>query len=115
VRGAADLAAGSARTEGGEGIQLSAAQRQLVRRLVETVLPGARVAVFGSRATGQARPFSDLDLLFIEPTRLTWSQRAALRDAFEASELPFAVDLVDSAGLTAGMAGRILAEARPLG
>jgi predicted nucleotidyltransferase len=93
---------------------LTPTQQALVRRLVEAVLPGAQVAVFGSRATGRARPHSDLDLLFITPPRLSWAQRAALRDAFEASDLPFTVDLVEAAGLAPGMASRVAAEARPL-
>lgn len=94
---------------------LSAAEQRLVRQLVDRVLPGATVAVFGSRATGRARPHSDLDLLFIDPPRLDWAQIADLRDAFEASELPFAVDLVEAAGLPEGMAKRVLAEAVGLG
>ena len=93
---------------------LSPAQRVLVRQLIDAVLPGAQVAVFGSRATGRARPFSDLDLLFVEPPRLTWAQRADLRDAFEASALPFGVDVVELAGLAEGMRQRVLAEALPL-
>ncbi len=92
-------------------IALSLAQQQRVRQLIDTVLPGAAVAVFGSRATGRARPFSDLDLLLIDPPRLTWRQRADLRDAFEASELPFSVDLVEAAGLAEGMTPRVMAEA----
>ena len=95
-------------------VALSLAQRVLVRRLIDGVLPGAQVAVFGSRATGHARPFSDLDLLFIEPARLTWAQRADLRDAFEACALPFGVDVVELAGLADGMRPRVLAEAQPL-
>lgn len=95
-------------------VALSPAQQVLVRQLIEGVLPGARVSVFGSRATGHARPFSDLDLLFIEPPRLTWAQRADLRDAFEASALPFVVDVVELDGLAEGMRPRVLAEAQPL-
>ena len=95
-------------------LALSPQQRQRVRQLIDQVLPGAAVAVFGSRATGRARPFSDLDLLLIDPPRLTWRQRADLRDAFEASELPFRVDLVEAAGLAGGMAPRVMAEARRL-
>ena len=56
------------------------------------------------------RPFSDLDLLFTEPSTLTWAQRAALRDGFEASCLPFRVDVVESAGLSGAVAERIQAE-----
>jgi len=95
-------------------LALSPAQRVLVRQLIDSVLPGARVSVFGSRATGHARPFSDLDLLFTAPPRLTWLQRADLRDAFEACALPFGVDLVELDGLAEGMRQRVLGEAQPL-
>jgi uncharacterized protein len=95
-------------------VALSAEQARAIRQVLQAVLPGARVAVFGSRATGRARPFSDLDLLLLEPPRLNWAQRADLRDAFEASSLPFKVDLVEAAGLAPGMATRVLAESRPL-
>ena len=77
-------------------------------------MPGARVAVFGSRATGRARPFSDLELLFIQPRRLTWAQRADLRDAFESSSLPFKVDMVEADSLPEGMAARAHAHAHAL-
>jgi len=95
-------------------VALSAAQASTIRQILQTVLLGAQVAVFGSRATGTARPFSDLDLLLLNPPRLNWAQRADLRDAFEASTLPFRVDLVEAAGLAAGMAARVAAESRPL-
>jgi predicted nucleotidyltransferase len=89
---------------------LSDAQARTLRAIVERVVPGAEVWVFGSRATGRARPFSDVDLLFTRPARLSWAARADLRDAFEASELPFRVDVVDVTGLAPGMAQRIAAE-----
>lgn len=95
-------------------IALDAAQLRLVRHLIDGVLPGAKVAVFGSRATGRARPFSDLDLLLIEPATLSWAQRADLRDAFEGSALPFKVDVVEADSLAEGMAQRVQAEALPL-
>ena len=97
------------------GVQ-SLATKELaqVRRLIDEALPGARVAVFGSRATGHARPFSDLDLLVMEPRQLTWAHRADLRDVFEASDLPFKVDVVELDSLPEGMAQRALEEARPL-
>jgi len=95
-------------------IALTPTQSRLVRRLIDGVLAGAKVAVFGSRATGRARPHSDLDLLLLDPPRLTWHQRADLRDAFESSELPFRVDVVELQGLAEGMAQRVHGEARPL-
>ena len=74
-------------------------------------MPGARVGVFGSRDTGRARPFSDLDLLFIQPRLSTWAQRADLHDAFESSSLPFKVDMVEADSLPEAMAARAHAQA----
>lgn len=91
-------------------LSLSEGQARTMRRIVDSVLPGAEVWVFGSRATGRARPFSDVDLLITRPATLNWAQRAALSDAFEASDLPFRVDVVEAAGLAPGMAERVAAE-----
>ena len=91
-------------------VALSREQLHDVRQIIEQVTLGAKVWIFGSRATGKARPFSDLDLLFTEPSTLTWAQRAALRNGFEASCLPFRLDVVESAGLSGSVAERIQAE-----
>lgn len=95
-------------------LALSAEERQLVRDIVDAVIPGAAVSVFGSRSTLRARPYSDLDLLFTSPARLSLAQRADLRQRFEDSRLPYRVDLVDADALTPGMAERVLAECRRL-
>lgn len=89
---------------------LSEPQALMVRHIIDSVLSDAEVKVFGSRATGRARPFSDLDLLFVRPAHLTWQQRADLRDRFESSELPFRVDLVEACALPPGMAERVASE-----
>jgi predicted nucleotidyltransferase len=91
-------------------VALTPDQTRAVLAIVDRVIPGALVRVFGSRATGRARPFSDLDLLFVQPARLTWEQRADLRERFEASELPFRVDVVEAEGLPIGMAERVAGE-----
>ena len=106
------LYANAAATRG--AVALSPDQSRTVQQILARVIPGAQVVVFGSRSTGRARPFSDLDLLVLQPARLSWAQRADLRDAFEASNLPFSVDVVEAAGLAPGMAERVAAELRPL-
>lgn len=93
---------------------LSSEQRLWLRQTIDALLPGATVCVFGSRANGRARPFSDLDLLLVDPPRLPLALRAALVDAFEAGPLPFRVDLVERDGLWPGMVDRVLGEAVPL-
>lgn len=95
-------------------VALTQAQTRTVRDILARVIPGAEVHVFGSRATGFSRPFSDLDLLVLKPARLSWTQRADLHDLFEASDLPFLVDFVESGALAKGMIDRVRAESVPL-
>jgi predicted nucleotidyltransferase len=91
-------------------VALTAAESSAVRGIVDRVVPGAQVWVFGSRATGRSRPYSDLDLLVAQPAQLSWLQRADLRDLFEASDLPFRVDVVEARGLSQGMVERVASE-----
>lgn len=59
--------------------------------------PEVRVGVFGSRATGHAKQWSDLDLALSGPGPISLVVMAALAEAFEGSHLPWKVDLVDLA------------------
>ena len=51
--------------------------------------------VFGSRATGRAGPYSDLDLAIDAGRRLTLDETAAVTEAFSESDLPYRVDIID--------------------
>ena len=87
----------------------------LVRRLLRELLPaGAAVRVFGSRAGGRVKPFSDLDLLIDVGRRLTFAESADLSEAFSESDLPWKVDLVDRHNLTDAFRRRIEPESLPL-
>lgn len=76
---------------------LPPAQADSLRRILRAHLPsGARVSVFGSRATGRGlKPHSDLDLLIDSPVELPLIALADLREALAESNLPFPVDLLD--------------------
>lgn len=76
-------------------IDLPALQLQTVRQLVRLHLAGLPVYAFGSRTTGRARKFSDLDLMVKADTPVDWLQLESLREALEDSELPICVDVVD--------------------
>ena len=56
-----------------------------------------RVVAFGSRVKGRARRFSDLDLAFDAGRPLTVADTAPLEEAFDESDLPWRVDIVDLA------------------
>ncbi len=58
-------------------------------------VPGREVRVIGSRVTGQAKPFSDLDLVIMGDAPLDLTTRGRLRDAFDDSSLPFTVDIIE--------------------
>ena len=64
--------------------------------------------------TGRARPFSDLDLLLERSPGLNWQQRAELRSRFDASDLPFCVDVVETGALTHAVGQRVMQERLPL-
>jgi uncharacterized protein len=77
-------------------IDLPADHRWLVLNILHAKLPrGTKAWVFGSRATGRARRYSDLDLAIDVGRRLTLDETAGLVEAFSDSDLPYRVDLVD--------------------
>lgn len=76
--------------------------------------PGARVFVFGSRAHGGARPYSDLDLAIEWDHPLGLDRTAELADAFSESDLPYKVDILDLSTIESGFRARIAADLVPL-
>ncbi len=72
-----------------------------VLRILREQAPGVEVWAFGSRARRTAKPYSDLDLALITRQPLSLEQLATLTDAFETSDLPIRVDLVDWASTSA--------------
>ena len=73
-------------------IDVTAAERRAVLALLERYLPNTAVWAYGSRVKWTSRPESDLDLVaFARPEQSV--RVAELREAFEESDLPFAVDL----------------------
>ncbi len=67
----------------------------LVQRILRQHVPSAEVWAFGSRAKWLARDTSDLDLCIRAPVALSFEQMGTLREAFEESDLPYKVDVVD--------------------
>jgi predicted nucleotidyltransferase len=66
-----------------------------VQDILKAHIPDCEVWVFGSRAGPLAKPFSDLDLAIVSPDGLAVRRLALLSAAFEESDLPIKVDLVD--------------------
>jgi predicted nucleotidyltransferase len=76
-------------------IDLSPAHLEIVRRLLAAHVPGCEVRAFGSRVNGTARKYSDLDLAVVACDSLGADAIGDLREAFQESDLPFRVDVLD--------------------
>jgi len=66
-----------------------------VRRILSEHFPDAEVRVFGSRVTGNARRFSDIDIALVEPERIDPRRIEELKDALSESDIPYRVDVLD--------------------
>ncbi len=76
-------------------IDLAPQHLSTVKHILREIVPGVSVFAFGSRVNGRAKTHSDLDLGLEAQQGLNWQQMAHLREAFEESDLPIRVDLVD--------------------
>lgn len=76
-------------------IDVTPAQWGIVTEILRAQVPERAVWAFGSRTTGRAKPYSDLDLVIIGDAPLGLSRMAALTEAFSESDLPWKVDVVD--------------------
>ena len=67
----------------------------IVKDILSRHAPDSTVWVFGSRATGRAKTFSDLDLCFKAPQPMSLDRISAMAEDFAESDLPWKVDIVD--------------------
>lgn len=80
-----------------KGITLQKEALDITTAILRKHLPSScKVWIFGSRAKGLARRFSDLDLAIdANQTPLPQKTMALLLDDFEESDLPYKVDIID--------------------
>jgi predicted nucleotidyltransferase len=96
-------------------IALAADHRRFVLDILRAHLPRSTKAwVSGSRATGRARHYSDLDLAIDAGRLLTLDEIAILTEAFSESDLPYRVDLIDWREIDDGWRRVIATERVPL-
>jgi predicted nucleotidyltransferase len=88
-------------------IDLEPRLQDRVREILREHVPDCEVWVFGSRVARRSKPFSDLDLAVISPTELSSRRLALLAYAFEDSDLPIKVDVVDWRAAPAPLRERI--------
>lgn len=76
-------------------IDINQTNWEIVHQILKKYVPHFDVWAFGSRATGKAKKYSDLDLAIITNEPLPLDERSLLVDAFSESDLPWKVDIVD--------------------
>lgn len=81
-------------------IDLSPHYLETVKRILRDHVPDREVKAFGSRATWTAMDYSDLDLLVLGDSELDSATLSRLNEAFEESDLPMCVDVVDWHGIS---------------
>ena len=68
---------------------------KIVQDILKKHVPTHEVWAFGSRAKWLAKEYSDLDLCILGETPLSFRTLGLLEEAFEDSDLPYTVDVVD--------------------
>ncbi len=71
-----------------------------------------KVWLFGSRARGSYKKYSDIDLLIDSDPQLIEAQLIKIKEALEESQLPFKVDLVKIEDLNVSYGSQVNAEKR---
>jgi predicted nucleotidyltransferase len=74
---------------------MSKGQLALIHEILAKWLPAHEVRLFGSRARGTPKAYSDLDLVIMGDTPTPLNTMGQLHEAFANSDLPWRVDLVD--------------------
>lgn len=76
-------------------IKATPEQLNIISAILAAHVPGVEARAFGSRVGGSPKAYSDLDLALVGPAKLEPSVMESLREAFEESDIPFRVDILD--------------------
>jgi len=75
-------------------VDISKEYLTIIRQILEKHIPQRQIKALGSRTTGNAKPYSDLDLAVMGDKPLDLKTLALLKDDFCESELPFRIDII---------------------
>lgn len=68
---------------------------KIIKGILTELVPEYEVRAFGSRVNGTAKKYSDLDLALVGKHKIDLRKLRQLEDAFQESDLPFRVDILD--------------------
>lgn len=84
--------------------------RRKIYGILKILFPNAQIYLFGSRAWGKFRQFSDIDLAIADRPEGPSLQLGEARDVLEALNIPYKVDLVDLYRINATLRDKIVHE-----
>ncbi|MCL1947053.1 MAG: nucleotidyltransferase domain-containing protein [Chitinivibrionia bacterium] len=76
-------------------INASVSEIKIIKEIIKKHADDCRVFAFGSRVKSSAKKTSDLDLLFESQEKLGFLRIQKIKEAFQESDLPFRVDVID--------------------
>lgn len=76
-------------------INVSEIQLRIILDIIKKFVPYCEVRAFGSRYKWTAKVYSDLDLSIVGEDKLDWILVENITEAFQESDLPFRVDILD--------------------
>lgn len=76
-------------------IDVPAPYLKMIQGILKKHIPNCEVRAFGSRLTGTAKKYSDLDLVIVGKMKLSKKVLYLLREEFQESDLPFRVEIMD--------------------
>lgn len=76
-------------------IAVSEEQFVIIKDILNQFVPNCEVRAFGSRYKWTNKEFSDLDLAIVGEEKLDWRLVEGIKEAFQESDLPFRVDVLD--------------------
>lgn len=88
-------------------IDLSPEQLAEVVSILVKFVPECEIKAFGSRVTGGALQYSDLDLAICSDQKINQIRIWQLEEAFSDSDLPFTVDVLDWHDISDQFRGKI--------
>lgn len=90
-------------------IDLNPKHLKTIQYILAEYIPAYEVRAFGSRVKWTAKDYSDLDLVVVGSKPLSLRQRGQLAEAFEESNLPIRVDVLDWQSISEGFK-KVIAE-----
>ena len=76
-------------------ISVSSKEFEIIKNILNSYIKKGKVYAFGSRYKNNNRKFSDFDIAIDMGEKLSFEFLNILKDAFEESDLPYRVDIID--------------------